>query len=148
MALVLRRWLLHTRVISYPCLRFSRPRFRFLSSSKLSSKSGEADHEEFYHYTSGRWLWDEEGRLAERYRWFNVEELKKIAVASVAARQCVSMVKLAEGASNKVFRLGMDNGSVVIGRIPNPSTGQLGLTLASEVATMDFVSWLSRTSYA
>jgi len=118
-----------------------------LSSSKLSSNSGEADHEEFYHYTSGRWLWNEEDRLAERYRWFNVEELKKIAVASAEVRQCVSMVKLAEGASNKVFKLVMDNGPALIARIPNPSTGQLGLTMASEVATMDFVSWFSRTSY-
>jgi len=105
------------------------------------SNQGEVDHEEFFRYTSGRWLWNEEGRLAERYRWFNVDELKKIAVASAEARQCVSMVKLAEGASNKVFRLVMDNGSAVIARIPNPATGQPGLTMASEVATMDFVSW-------
>jgi len=112
------------------------------------SIQGEADHEEFYHYTSGRWLWDEEDRLAERYRWFNVDELKKIAVATAEAGQCISMVKLAEGASNKVFKLVMDNGSAVIARIPNPATGQRGLTMASEVATMNFVSWFPRTSYA
>jgi len=38
-----------------------------------------------------------------------------------------------------VFRLVMDNGSVVIARIPNPNSGPAYKTTASEVATMDFV---------
>ena len=50
------------------------------------------------------------------------------------------MTKLGEGSLNKVFRLVMDSGLVVIARIPNPNAGPPFNTTASEVATMDFVS--------
>lgn len=53
------------------------------------------------------------------------------------------MTKLAEGGFNKVFRLVMDNDSIVIARIPNPNAGPPFKTTASEVATMDFVSKLN-----
>ncbi|KAI9699844.1 MAG: Phosphotransferase enzyme [Bogoriella megaspora] len=96
------------------------------------------EYEDFYRYTSGRWLWDEDTRLRERYKCFNVPELKRIAARTVGARSCISMVKLAEGGFNKVFRLAMNNGSVVIARIPNPNAGPSFKTTASEVATMNF----------
>ncbi|KAI1305469.1 kinase-like domain-containing protein [Xylaria venustula] len=97
----------------------------------------DAQHE-FFRYTSGRWLWDEETRLRERYRLFDVHELQAVAAKSVCAEKCVDMVKLAEGGFNKVFRLVMDNGSAIIARIPNPNAGSPRWTTASEVATMDF----------
>jgi hypothetical protein len=50
------------------------------------------------------------------------------------------MVKLAEGGYNKVFRLSMNDGKIVIARIPNPNAGPAFFTTASEVATMEFVS--------
>lgn len=103
------------------------------------SASPHLDYEHFYRYTSGRWLWDENKQLCERYKRFNVPELKKIAVSSIGAQSCVSMIKLAEGGFNKVFRLVMDNGSIVIARIPIPNVGPPFMTTASEVATMDFV---------
>lgn len=96
-------------------------------------------YEDFFRYTGGRWLWDEESQLRERYREFNVRELQRAAAKSVGAQACVSISKLAEGGFNKVFRLVMDNGSVVIARIPNPNAGPPFKTTASEVATMDFV---------
>ncbi|KAG5293793.1 phosphotransferase enzyme family protein [Histoplasma capsulatum G186AR] len=49
------------------------------------------------------------------------------------------MIKLAEGGSNKVFRLTMDDGTTAIARIPHPNMGPPFKTTASEVATMDFV---------
>ncbi|KAK5633270.1 hypothetical protein RRF57_008985 [Xylaria bambusicola] len=97
----------------------------------------DAQHE-FFRYTSGRWLWDEESRLRERYRVFDVHELQVIAAKSVCAEKCVDMVKRAEGGFNKVFRLVMDNGSAVIARISMPNTGSPRWTTASEVAIMDF----------
>ncbi|KAI9663120.1 MAG: Phosphotransferase enzyme [Bathelium mastoideum] len=103
------------------------------------------DYEDFYRYTSGRWLWDEDAQLSERYKRFNVPELKKIAVSSIGAQSCVSMIKLAEGGFNKVFRLVMDNDSIVIARIPNPNAGPPLKTTASEVATMDFFVFKART---
>ncbi|RMZ82324.1 hypothetical protein DV738_g1742, partial [Chaetothyriales sp. CBS 135597] len=102
------------------------------------SSSCNLDNEGFYRYSGGRWLWDEEKQLQARYRRFNVPELKHMAVKSVGAQACVSMMKLAEGGFNKVFRLVMDDDSVVIARIPNPNAGPAFRTTASEVATMDF----------
>jgi hypothetical protein len=72
-------------------------------------------------------------------RFFNVQELQRIAAESVGADTCVSITKLAEGGYNKVFRLVMDIGSVAIARIPNPNAGPAQMITASEVATMDFV---------
>jgi hypothetical protein len=100
------------------------------------------DYEEFYRFTSGRWLWDEETRLQERYKRFNVPGLERLAAKASGAQSCVSITKLAEGGFNKVFRLLMDNGSVVIARIPNPNVGPaVSKVISSEVATMDFVSF-------
>jgi hypothetical protein len=68
-----------------------------------------------------------------------MSELKKIAAKTIGAQACVSISKLAEGGFNKVFRLAMDDGTIVIARIPNPNAGPPFKTTASEVATMDFV---------
>ncbi|MCJ1357536.1 MAG: Phosphotransferase enzyme [Icmadophila ericetorum] len=102
------------------------------------STNSTSPYEHFFHYTSGRWLWDEESQKRERFLVFNVQELQRIAAESVGAQSCVSITKLAEGGYNKVFRLVMDNGSVAIARIPNPNAGPAYKTTASEVATMDF----------
>lgn len=113
---------------------FHRPTRRPLGTTK------SPDYEEFYRFTSGRWLWDEKARLQERYKKFSVPGLKHLAVKASGAQSCLSITKLAEGGFNKVFRLSMDNGSVVIARIPNPNIGSAASkVIASEVATMDFV---------
>lgn len=119
-------------------LRFFR---RGISGGRLAD-SNQSEYESFFRYTSGRWLWDEETQLRVRYTKFDVAELKRIAVESTGAKSCNSMVKLAEGGYNKVFKLVMDNGVVAIARIPTPNPGPLFKTTASEVATMDFVSCL------
>lgn len=98
-------------------------------------------HENFFRYTSGRWLWDEEQQLRDRFTPFNVLELQRIAARSVGANKCVAMIKLAEGSFNKTFRLTMDDGSTAIARLPHPIAGPKYYTTASEVATMDFVSF-------
>ncbi|MCJ1478981.1 Phosphotransferase enzyme [Lambiella insularis] len=104
----------------------------------MSTKS-TSPYEQFFHYTSGRWLWDEESQRRERFLVFNVQELQRIAAESVGAQCCVSITKLAEGGYNKVFRLVMDDCSVAIARLPNPNAGPAQKTTASKVATMDFV---------
>lgn len=74
-----------------------------------------AQHDElhnYFHYTSGRWLWGEEEQLRERYRAFNVAELQKVALNIAGSQKCVSMNKIGEGNFNKVFRLQMDDESV------------------------------------
>ncbi|KAL2067763.1 hypothetical protein VTL71DRAFT_15859 [Oculimacula yallundae] len=107
-------------------------------STSASAKSKTLQNEHFFRYTSGRWLWDEEKQLQERYRKFNIEELKRIGAESIGAKFCVSITKLDEGGYNKVFKLIMDNGAVAIARIPCPNAGPPFKTTASEVATMDF----------
>ncbi|KNG86723.1 hypothetical protein ANOM_005182 [Aspergillus nomiae NRRL 13137] len=93
---------------------------------------------DLFRYTSGRWLWDEEHQLRDRFSPFNVPELQQIAAQSVGADTCTAMTKMAEGSFNKTFRLEMDNGSSVIARIPHPIAGPRYYTTASEVATMEF----------
>jgi hypothetical protein len=108
----------------------------------MSTVSQPQQYEQLIHYTSGRWLWNEEQELRARYMKFNVEELKRITAESIGAKSCVSMIKLAEGGYNKVFKLVMDNGAVAIARVPCPNAGPAFKTTASEVAIMDFVRCL------
>ncbi|KAI7251765.1 Uracil-regulated protein, partial [Hortaea werneckii] len=110
----------------------------FSTAQNLCPERNGSDNNDFYLYTSGRWLWDEESRLQERYKEFNVPGLKSLAAKACGAQSCISMVKLAEGGFNKVFRLDMDNGEVVMARMPTPIVGPISKVLASEVATMGF----------
>lgn len=117
------------------------PRFQ----STTTSLSGQMiilnpDHEHFFRYTSGRWLWDEKQQLRVRYKVFNVAELQNLAAKAVRSDCCISITKLAEGGYNKVFCLTMNDGKRVLARIPNPNAGLAFYTTASEVATMELVS--------
>lgn len=49
-------------------------------------------------------------------------------------------MKYREGQYNKTFLLTFNNGSEVVAKLPNPNAGPKVLTVASEVATMDYVS--------
>ncbi|KAL9597819.1 MAG: hypothetical protein Q9219_004896 [cf. Caloplaca sp. 3 TL-2023] len=101
--------------------------------------SGPAyDYEDFYRYTGGRWLWNEELQLQKHYRKFNVPGLMSIAAKCSGAGKCSNIFKLAEGGSNKVFKLVMDNGSTMIAHVPYLDAGPPFNMTASEVATMDF----------
>ncbi|KAM5435405.1 Phosphotransferase enzyme [Microsporum canis] len=104
----------------------------------MSSPSAQQSYADFFQYTSGRWLWDEEQQLRDRFSPFNVPELQKVAASSVGASKCVEITKLAEGSFNKTFKLKMDNGMYAIARIPHPIAGPRYFMTASEVATMEF----------
>jgi hypothetical protein len=118
-----------------------------VSNKRFSSRKTDAcfqkklpeyfGYEHFFRYTSGRWLWDEQKQLQERYRAFNVPELQAVCAKAVGSDFCASMEKLAEGNSNKVFRLLMNDGKTALARIPNPNAGPAFYTAASEVATMN-----------
>ncbi|RMX77729.1 hypothetical protein D0869_09650 [Hortaea werneckii] len=111
----------------------------FSTDQNQSRKANGSENDDFYRYTSDRWLCNEESRLQERYKQFNIPGLKSLAAKACGAQSCIGIVKLAEGGFNKVFRLSMDNGGVVIARVPTPVVGPISKVLASEVATMDFV---------
>ncbi|RAL14787.1 aminoglycoside phosphotransferase family protein [Aspergillus homomorphus CBS 101889] len=113
----------------------SRP---FHSIRTLSSAKNVSESDDLFRYTSGRWLWNEEQRLQDRFVAFNVSELQTVAANSIGANKCVSITKLAEGGSNRAFLLKMDDGRSVIAKLPYPIAGPKYYTTASEVATMDF----------
>ncbi|KAF2278274.1 kinase-like protein [Westerdykella ornata] len=96
---------------------------------------------ELFEYTSGRWLYNESLRLAERRLVFNVDELKKAAAnaMNMSVSDIANFSKLAEGGFNRVFEISMKDGSSILARLPYPSTIPRRLAVASEVATLDFV---------
>jgi hypothetical protein len=77
-----------------------------------------------------------------------MNELAKVAAASIGADQCVQVEKCPDGLYNKAYRFVMDDGRSVIGKVPNPNAGPPHYTIASEVATMDFVSCSKEISRA
>ncbi|GMF71552.1 unnamed protein product [Aspergillus oryzae] len=96
--------------------------------------------QDFFRYTSGRWIWDERQQLRERYREYDILEVQKIATELSSSGSCVSMAKIGEGSYNKSFKLTMGNGKTVIARILNLNTGPAFLTTALEVTLMDFIT--------
>ena len=109
-------------------------------NSSRDSTVLDCDAGQFYKYTSGRWLWNEEYQFAQRHVEFNLAGLLGAAVQATGARSCLKIEKLPEGNFNKVFSITTDNDRELIAKIPNPNAGRPHFTTASEVATMDYVS--------
>ncbi|EAS27510.1 uncharacterized protein CIMG_10115 [Coccidioides immitis RS] len=137
--------LLHTR-----WLRFVSRNFHRLFSlrcagetnpSQVAAEEGMGNQDDLFEYTSGRWIYNEPRRLAERHLVFNVDELKKAAATAVGrpVSEIRSIRKLAEGGFNRVFDISMKDGSSLLARLPYPSTMPRCLAVASEVATLAFV---------
>lgn len=77
--------------------------------------------------------------MAQRYRPFNLEALAAVAAEAVGSVRCVSVEKLPDGNYNKTLLLTMDDGAQAVAKLPYPNAGRPHLTVASEVATMDYV---------
>lgn len=110
-------------------------------------------NEEWFRYTRGRFLSNETHEMAIRYVKFNMDELVKHAAESVglSSAQCVRVEKFPDGMFNKTFLFTMQDGTQVVGKVPNPNAGRAHYTTASDVATMDFVStkpYLAATDYS
>jgi hypothetical protein len=82
--------------------------------------------------------------MLQRHVRFNVNELARCAAEAVGAKACVNIAKYPDGMYNKSMLLTMDDGSRVVAKVPNPNAGLPHWTTASEVATMDFVSYIIR----
>ncbi|KAJ6587357.1 protein kinase subdomain-containing protein PKL CAK Fmp29 [Mycena sp. CBHHK59/15] len=96
---------------------------------------------DLFNYSSGRWLVNNDLRLAERRREFDVDELCRLAAQSVGrtSRDIHTFVKLAEGGFNRTFLITMHDGFEMVARIPYPVTVPKFYAIASEVATMRFL---------
>lgn len=99
--------------------------------------------EDFFNFTRGRFVCDEVHEMSQRHVRFNVNELARLAADAVGANICVSIEKYPDGMYNKAMLLTMDNGTQVVAKVPNPNAGKPHFTTASEVATMDFVRFIS-----
>lgn len=92
--------------------------------------------QDFFNFTSGRFLYNEPRELARRYLPFDVDALKSRALACTGAEHVLSMEKINEGRYNRVFRLRLSNAQDVVARLAMPITGRLHDVTISEVATM------------
>ena len=92
------------------------------------------------YYTKGRFVSNEAQEMSQRHVRYDVQALEKIGAVAVRARSCVKVKKLPDGNFNKALLLTMNDGREVVAKVPNPNVGLPHLTIASEVATMDFVS--------
>ncbi|KAF9499852.1 hypothetical protein BDN71DRAFT_1480493 [Pleurotus eryngii] len=82
---------------------------------------------DLFNYSSGRRLVNNDLRLAERRRKFDVDELCRLAA------------QLAEGGFNRTFLITMHGGFEMVARIPYAVTVPKFYAIASEVATMHFL---------
>lgn len=96
-------------------------------------------NEDYFRFTAGRFVSNEQHELAQRYVRYDINALARRAAEAVGSKSCVNIEKYPDGMSNKVLLLTMEDGNQVIAKIPNPTAGRPHFTIASEVATMDFV---------
>ena len=82
--------------------------------------------------------YNEQKRLRERVRTFDVSALQELAAEAVARKfeDILSFTKLGEGAANRAFAITFRDGFRLIARIPYPVTQPQNLVVASEAATM------------
>jgi hypothetical protein len=123
----------------------------FTSPLQLAGGGGRLiNHEDLFRPTAGRWLWDEKRQLELHTRRFDVKALGDVVARALnAENDCshkiinnVTIQKLAEGGSNKVFtasvRRGPLSGQRVVVKIPDPVV-PAQLVTASEVATLEYL---------
>lgn len=96
--------------------------------------------DDYFQFTRGRFVSNEQHEMSQRYVRFDVNALARLAAEAVGSKSCVSIEKYPEGMFNKALLLTMEDGTQVVAKVPNPNAGQPHFTTASEVATMDFVS--------
>ena len=85
--------------------------------------------------------YNEQKRLRERERVFDVSELKRLAATAVARdfEDILSINKLGEGAANRAFVISFRDGFKLVARVPYPVTQPAQLAVASEAATLAFL---------
>ncbi|KAH6683961.1 phosphotransferase enzyme family protein [Halenospora varia] len=99
------------------------------SSRHLTSDSSTDwnQNDGFFKFTRGRFLRDEEYEMSQR----RVKPSRPILLQKSK--------KYPDGLYSKAFLLTMDSGVEVVAKVPNPNAGLAHFTIASEVASMDFV---------
>lgn len=91
-----------------------------------------------FSYTSGRFLYNEQARLEERYVRFDVSALQTAVERHVNHGSIRSLVKISEGGFNRVLLATMDDGFRAIVKIPYWISVPKTYATASEVATLTY----------
>lgn len=132
---------------------------KFTNALHFPARQSKVAPFELFADTSGRWLYvnalwtilkvslttecsvNEAVRGAERLRYFNVTELKRLAAAAAGqnAEDVIRFEKYGEGGYNRVFLITMRNDFQLIARIPYPATEPKYLAVASEAATLGYL---------
>ncbi len=102
----------------------------------------ECHNEDYFRFTRGRFVSNEQYEMSERYVRFNLQELARVAANAVGSKCCIEINKYPDGLYNKALLLTMDDGTQVVAKVPNPNAGRPHYTTASEVATMEFVRFI------
>jgi hypothetical protein len=92
-----------------------------------------------FRFMRGRFVRNEAFEMSQRYIPFDMNELSRIAAEAVGSESCSKVEKYLDGMFNKAFLFTMNDGTQVVGKVPNPNAGRPHFTTACEVATMDFV---------
>ncbi|KAL8840496.1 MAG: hypothetical protein Q9176_003822 [Flavoplaca citrina] len=99
----------------------------------------EGHNEDYFRFTRGRFVSNEQNEISQRYVRFNLHELARLAAKAVGSKSCVGIEKYPDGMYNKALLLTMEDGTQVVAKVPNPNAGRPRFTTASEVATMEFI---------
>ena len=97
-------------------------------------------NEDYFRFTGGRFVANEKHEMSQRYTRYDIHALGRVAAAAVGSKSCLTIDKYPDSMFNKALLLTMEDGKQVVAKIPNPNAGPSHCTVASEVATMDFVS--------
>ncbi|KZF22528.1 phosphotransferase family protein [Xylona heveae TC161] len=94
-----------------------------------------------FEYTSGRFLFNEEFRRAERRIQFDVNALAAVICRATDRHisELASIQKLAEGGFNRVLQATFNDGYEVLARLPYHHTVPKHHVIASEAATLGFL---------
>ncbi|KAF2749353.1 hypothetical protein M011DRAFT_517942 [Sporormia fimetaria CBS 119925] len=120
----------------------SRRPFTGFVASQLPSRTVTMENQSsLFTYTSGRFLFNEDVRLNERYVPFNVKALEKAAETAIGREhgKVQNTQKMAEGGFNRVLVLRFEDGFEVVAKVPFHIAGPEYFATASEAATLTFL---------
>jgi hypothetical protein len=86
-----------------------------------------------------RYRYNEPLRKRERHLHFDIPALCHAIASSIGSTDVTSLLKIAEGGFNRIFQATCSDGRQVLARLPYPSTAPKHYTVASEVATMEYL---------
>ena len=89
-------------------------------------------------YTQGRWLDRDKERRDVRRLHFDFDALLDVAIKCSPGARRVTHCEKKEGGFNRIFMFHLDNDNTVVARLPTRLAGPPGLTISSEVATLQF----------